>query len=64
MDYLPPYLIQGTHRMTTEDIEQAALRYERLLAALHDDRVAYDDVRAHDTMNAALAPLLAGEVSA
>ncbi len=37
MDYLPPYLLFGVHRLTGADIDRAAERYAPLLAALRDD---------------------------
>ena len=46
MEYLPPYLIQGTHRMNESDLAAAAERYARALTALHDDQVDLDAWRA------------------
>lgn len=37
MNYLPPYAVQGTHRMDNGDISTEADRYARLLTALRDD---------------------------
>ncbi len=37
MTYLPPYAVQGTHRMETKHIAEQTERYVRLLAALRDD---------------------------
>ena len=58
MDYLPPSLVQGTHRMTEADIEAAAERYGRTLALLHDGRVDVDAWRAAPSLDALVAPLL------
>ncbi|MBC8075586.1 MAG: NAD(P)H-dependent oxidoreductase [Chloroflexales bacterium] len=41
MAYLPPYVIPGTHRMASADIERAAAHYRRLLVALRDDRIDF-----------------------
>lgn len=60
MDYLPPYLIQGTHRMTPADIEAAADRYAAALAALHDDAVDLEAWRAAPSLDALLAAPAAG----
>jgi glutathione-regulated potassium-efflux system ancillary protein KefG len=55
MEYLPPYLVQGTHRLTASDIEAAAERYGQALAALHDERVDLDAWRAAPSLD--LVPL-------
>lgn len=39
MDYLPPFVIHGTHRLTETDIKLHALQYEELLVALAADRL-------------------------
>lgn len=63
MEYLPPYVIHGTHRMTWPQIEQEAQRYRQLLTLLHDDAIDFDAI-THDTLNAALEPIFANEVPA
>lgn len=50
MDYLPPYVIHGTHRMSAEDIAAAAADYAHLLTALHDDAVDFDTIRDQETL--------------
>jgi glutathione-regulated potassium-efflux system ancillary protein KefG len=63
MDYLPPYIIHGTHRLTDSDIEAAAMRYRQLLTWLHDDQIDWETVRGFATLNDALEqthPLLHG----
>ena len=62
MDYLPPYVIHGTHRMTTADIEREGRHYRQTLALLHDDRIDLEGVQAFETLNEALAPLMETEV--
>lgn len=47
MTYLPPYIIHGTHRMTSSDIERAAQQYQHLLLRLYEDAIDWqqlDDV--------------------
>jgi glutathione-regulated potassium-efflux system ancillary protein KefG len=61
MQYLPPYLIQGTHRFKTVDIEREATRYHRTIALLHDDRVEIGDADNVNTLNELVEPLLARE---
>jgi glutathione-regulated potassium-efflux system ancillary protein KefG len=51
MEYLPPYLIQGTHRMSEPDITAAAERYARTLTALHDDQVDLDAWRSAPSLD-------------
>ena len=36
IDYLPPYVIHGTHRLSIDDIEHEAERYERVLRYLSE----------------------------
>lgn len=50
MEYLPPYLIQGTHRLTDEQIETTARRYGRTLTALHDDALDLDEWRRAENL--------------
>lgn len=54
MEYLPPYLIQGTHRMTPGDIAATADRYGRALGALAEDRIPIDAWRAAERLDALL----------
>jgi glutathione-regulated potassium-efflux system ancillary protein KefG len=54
MEYLPPYAIQGTHRMQPADVERAAQRYRALLERLRDDQIAIEDVRGAPLLNEAL----------
>jgi glutathione-regulated potassium-efflux system ancillary protein KefG len=42
MNYLPPYVLHGTFRLNTADIEMMAIQYEQLLAALIHDRIDED----------------------
>lgn len=63
MEYLPPYVIHGTHRLTEAMMEQEARRYRRLLTLLHDDAIDFGAIR-HETLNAALEPHFESEVPA
>lgn len=60
MEYLPPYVIHGTHRMDDADIALAVQRYHRLLLALRDDRI--DPALTHNaaTLNTTLTELAEG----
>jgi glutathione-regulated potassium-efflux system ancillary protein KefG len=39
MTYLPPFAVQGTHRLEPGDIELRAVQYEQLLVAMRNDRI-------------------------
>lgn len=39
MTFLPPFAIQGTHRMTPEELEGHALRYRKLISGLADGSI-------------------------
>ena len=54
MQYLPPYVIFGTHRMQDADIDQAAQEYLQLLIALRDDTIDLNATLSYETMNEAL----------
>lgn len=41
MEYWPPYVIHGTHRMEEPDITKQATEYASLLTALRDDKIEY-----------------------
>lgn len=62
MEYLPPYVIFGTHRMTGEDIERAAERYRQLLLGLAEDRIDLAAAAQYRTLNEALLSLAPPEV--
>ncbi len=54
MEFVPPYVIHGTHQMTDGDIAREVARYRELLSALHDDRVDFARASHHQTLNDAL----------
>ena len=58
MDYLPPFLVQGTHRLKTAEIAGAAADYGSLLEALRDGRVDADRVSGREHMNDVLPGIL------
>jgi glutathione-regulated potassium-efflux system ancillary protein KefG len=51
MDYLPPFVIHGTHRLTDADIEKNAEDCRRFLEAFRDDRINLDIVSDLSRMN-------------
>ena len=61
MDYPPPFVVHGTHRLDAEGIERAADEYERFVAALRDDRLDFDAARELPRLNADLGRVLRPE---
>lgn len=57
MEFLPPYVVHGTHRLTDADVAREAGRYRALLTALHDDRLDLAAAARHATLNDALDAL-------
>jgi len=51
MDFLPPFVIHGTHRMSDQAIKAQAGEYRRALEALRDDRVDLDGLRSYPRFN-------------
>jgi glutathione-regulated potassium-efflux system ancillary protein KefG len=54
MDFLPPFVVHGTHRLDAGQIAAAAADYRTVVEALRDDRVDLDAVRQLSRMNADL----------
>ncbi len=54
MAYLPPLIFHGAHRMTLDDIGQAAGHYRHVLEALRDDALDPAALGAWQTLNDAL----------
>lgn len=55
MDYLPPFVIQGTHKLTDEDIEDFARDYCEILDILRDGAVDRGTLLKYEHFNDALA---------
>jgi glutathione-regulated potassium-efflux system ancillary protein KefG len=60
MDYPPPFVVHGTHRLDADGVERAAEEYARLLAALRDDRVDFEAARGRSRLNEDLELVLRG----
>jgi glutathione-regulated potassium-efflux system ancillary protein KefG len=60
MAYLPPFLVQGTHRLSDEDIQSHAADYRRLLAALRDDIIDTGSVGDLERINGDLDAVIEG----
>ena len=51
MDYLPPFIAAGTHRMTDDEMAGHAHDYRRVIEALRDDTMDLDTIRRWDRIN-------------
>lgn len=51
MIYLPPYLIQGTHRLTEKEIDNHAEKYIQLLKDLSEDKFKTEELIRFKTIN-------------
>ncbi len=60
MDYLPPFVVHGTHALTREGIDREAAEYRRLLEGLRDGRVTVKRAAGLDRINADLDAVLGG----
>jgi glutathione-regulated potassium-efflux system ancillary protein KefG len=58
MEYLPPFVVHGTHRMEEPEIAAAARDYWRVIEALRDDRLDLEAARQHALINAQLDQVL------
>ncbi|MBY0279624.1 NAD(P)H-dependent oxidoreductase [Candidatus Binatia bacterium] len=54
MDYLPPYVLHGTHGLGEEEIARHAEEYRSVLEALRDGRVDLDAARRRPYLNHSL----------
>ena len=51
ISYLPPFVITGTHRLESGDIELHAAQYEQLLIALSHNRISDEEWQGVDYLN-------------
>jgi glutathione-regulated potassium-efflux system ancillary protein KefG len=58
MEYLPPFVVHGTHRLGEEEIASAASSYRRLLEALRDDRLDLEAASRLEVLPADLAGIV------
>jgi glutathione-regulated potassium-efflux system ancillary protein KefG len=58
MDFLPPFVVHGTHRLADSEVARAAEEYRAVVEALRDDRIDLDAAREVDRVNADLARVL------
>jgi len=60
MDFLPPFVVHGTFKLTAPEIEDHAVDYRRIVEALRDGRVRSDGVAGLRRLNSDLDALLGG----
>lgn len=51
IEYLPPFVIHGTHRLSEADMDLHALQYEQMLLALGTDRISKPEIESCVYMN-------------
>lgn len=51
MIYLPPFMVQSTHRLTNDDIETFANQYDILLQKLSGGKLTYSNLQSLEVMN-------------
>jgi glutathione-regulated potassium-efflux system ancillary protein KefG len=64
MQYLPPWVVYGTHRMQGAEVARAARRYAALLTRLHDDRLDLAALAGEELCNGLLDPVLDADAPA
>ncbi len=58
MDYLPPFIVHGTHSLSATDIERHTDDYRRVIEALRDNTLDLGAARAFSRLNADLTKVL------
>ena len=61
MEYLPPFLINGTHGMTVEQIDEFSLDYRRTIEVLRDNRLNLDAAIRRERLNRCFEDAVARE---
>ena len=51
MQYLPPFVIHGTHLLEAKGIEEAAQDYKKMIISLRDNIFSKEDIEANEYMN-------------
>ena len=55
MDYLPPFVVHGTHLLEKEDILKAGSEFRTILQALHDGIIDNDEILNREYINEPIA---------
>jgi glutathione-regulated potassium-efflux system ancillary protein KefG len=51
MDYLPPFVVHGTHMMTEQEIEDHGEDYRKIITALRDGMIDLEAGRKSQRLN-------------
>lgn len=51
MNYLPPFAVQGTHKIKDEELKASASLYKELIDFLTDEKNDLADLKQHDLLN-------------
>jgi len=51
MEYLPPFVVHGTHLLDSAGIKEVADEYRRLVISLRDNLFSMDDIQAQEYIN-------------
>ena len=63
MDYLPPFVIHGTHALKQDDIEPLAEEYKRTIIALRDGTFDFEKADTYARINSDLDAVIKSEAS-
>jgi glutathione-regulated potassium-efflux system ancillary protein KefG len=58
MDYLPPFVVHGTHELTDRGMRQHEQDYRRIVSALRDGLVDFDAARSFPRLNSNLDAII------
>ncbi|UCH45581.1 MAG: NAD(P)H-dependent oxidoreductase [Nitrospiraceae bacterium] len=61
MDYLPPFVVHGTHTLTPEEIGAYGREYQKIIAALRDGNIDLEKAREYPMINVHLKEILTAE---
>jgi len=51
MNYLPPFVVHGSHLLTEEDVQNLSLSYRQLVKALRDDLIPPERIKQLEYLN-------------
>lgn len=51
MDFIPPYVVHGTHKLNDEDIDRTVETYRKILVALAEDKFSVDQFEQANYIN-------------
>jgi glutathione-regulated potassium-efflux system ancillary protein KefG len=58
MEYLPPFVVYGTHTLTGSEISRHAADYRKVITAIRDDRIDWEAARVIPRLNANLDAII------